>query len=442
MCHLTRRLRHALVVSCAIVLGLPSVSFAFRQGADPIFQQFAEGHGVVIASALHVRPVWRQANKVWLHGITFRVAEVVAELVIGPLFPWKQGDTFEITTWVGYAGPFESRSDRFPAPGEAGPVEGEPKYVLVVRRGEVPGTWEHASGADAALLVETLAPDDLAGIRAARAVAALPENERHTRLRALVGDANAPAYVRRHAILTLRQRVDREETPVRERQNICESFTAAWNHLDNAGLSDHLLFVLDRGMRDCHGPSFQKSPERRRVWVRRLFAPFPDAAPEQHWQAVKERSDLLYHLVDTDDTGFRDGGNLLMLHLRNDSWPDDFRYAMARTLLQQWQTNEQPDPRWAVALNEFYPAALDAAADPVAVSTLTHHLWVGLHASSFPNSKRALRPGAEVLAALRRAKQRLLDPANPANANPHVGSYVRSIDRVLEAVIQPRPVVE
>jgi hypothetical protein len=343
-----RRLPIAILFQFLVAAALAPAAWAGRGIPDPVLSQFADGYGFVAADVIESEQTPLAED--WV-GVKFKVVEVLADTVrLAPRLDLKPGDVIHMPLTFGYAAMLEHG----PIDGPDGVLAPGIRYYLTIRRVGKLG-FQHAWGADAARLAQTSLQMESARLRRLREVAALPRDRRLDEALRVAASARESHAVRDEVLNWLSRKSFGEYFRNSEREVISRAMHHLWDEADfllsndQVGWVDSILVWSD--------PVFAKSLGREKLWLRRIFAPFP-ANPEDVEFAVRQRWRTVYRLGDFLIVRPRETGLRIMAEIKDDRWPLEFRREVADRLLQAYGESKAPDPAWEPALQAFYGNAL------------------------------------------------------------------------------------
>lgn len=370
-----------------VLLVCASTVRAQRVEVPPLLQQFDTGHGLALATLTEIDPAPQPDNRTRL---VFRIDEVVAKpLVDGP---WVQ-DRSPLTLHanVGFNTTFERWQ---PARGED-PLGGQPpvgtRYLLSVRWDKAKETFEHATGAGAAEHLAELPQERRALIGEVRELAATQGPARAKRCRELVVDGNARLALRLEAIRHLRDRGTHAQPPANdveagdreaERKAAAESLRQVWLSAELVQ-SPELIRAVDRALLRIDSGAFDRSAERRDVWIAHIFRPMIEPGPrrEQFNELTQRPMPILMTIGTIDPPPVTE---VLMKQLADPRWPLDFRMNIASCLAQIDDWVKVRDPRWEEAWRAFVNNALPTAEAHHSTLLLT---TIGRRLGADPNAR-------------------------------------------------------
>jgi len=430
------------VVALILVSFLNAPAEAARVGPQPLILLFQDGYGIIAAEVLQASPVKveGQHRYPYKYRVSFIVRQVVAEPVKGQAFPLSPNDTLVVEITVGYACMIEDwrgqvgRGGGKKAIRKGGPLAPGRKYYLTVKCDPAKKTYTHASGASILQPVEDFAAQRMSDIRATRALAALDLGPRIQRCQELLLHPKTPQFVRLQALAETRHRLERVETASHaQRRAIIACYWKLWkgdtSHLDLTFLSA-LDFTMRVGLRDA----FARSEERAKLWTARMFAPLNAKTPAERQAECIQRNNLIAHfIVEAGMAHPEDIGARLIREMNDPAWPADLHVVLVRCLLMLYRTVNAPPKTWEPFLQDYLPRLIDRSRSWPLRLIAANLEWAIREPQH--QERRAFRPGADVLRALQRARDRVHKlSASKAPRDPDAASARASLDRLLKSL--------
>lgn len=166
-------------------------------------------------------------------------------------------------------------------------------------------------------------------------------------------------------------------------------------------------------------------------WLRIVFLPFEHKDGEALTNEMQNRWNLVGKLADFGDDPPDKVTQKLLLELSRPSWPLEFRVRLAGVLQRLYLAARTANPKWAAALNDFYPATLGQA-NSSDLSLIASALAIG---NEIPATSTQLRfePNDKTVAAVQASLQRMRALAASDPNDPHALSAIAGLERALGA---------
>lgn len=416
------------------VLAVTASAWAGRESPGPITRQLEDGFGIVAVEVVSAQLIPDDQNYPTRYTVKLKVQSVAAQPVGKDPLKLAAGDVFEMELHVGYGCTIEDWGTEGegggPNAGRAGgPLAPGARWLLSIRPAEK-GGYEPAPGCSADWQhVKEFAPATLADIARLREMAALDAPKKLAAYRQTVADAKASDFLRGQVLQTLWHRVWPTPPDNVERVETAKALLATWND-PTSNLSDALLNSLDGVLRQF-SVDFAASTDRERVWMKRIFAPFP-RDPKAIDAAVHERDAVVYVLRDFAEVRPEKTAKLLMDSIRDAHLPAQFRWRLAGFLQGMYQNAEQPVADWDAALQQYFPAAIDEASPWMLRLISTNFEWLAKEPA--PNQKRRLTPAPAIREALVRARGRMEQMQARGEGAGEPASAISEIDEAMKAI--------
>lgn len=436
-----RRDRRVSIPAAIVVVALFAVfareTRAARIGPDPMINQFVEGYGIIAAEVIEAKQVVSDPKRDYpaRYDVTFRVREVVGQPIQGKPFPLEPGGSFVVQVSVGYGCALEDFWDMMPSklgplrPG--GPLVAGTTYYVTAKFDPDKKTYTLAPGSGVLKAKESFTEDRRKDILALHALAAMTPADRVARCREILLDRTSRRFVRDAALAETSRRVHwTREADEAERRATVEVYWKIWRG-DTSQWDDQSLGSLNFAMRDCIGDAFTKAPERRDLWLARMFAPLGRLnADELQLECIRRNNQLSWVIIEIGEIEPKAVGGRLMTEMRNDAWPTDLQTFALRCLLVLYGRVEALPEDWEPFLQKVLPKLIDGSASwPLRciVANLTP-------ASAVTNpslQKRSFKPGPVTVEALKRALDR---ERRVREENPKAQNAVYDIEHCLKAI--------
>ncbi len=340
-----------LILLAALSVITPAQSaWGGRGTPDPLLKQFEDGYGVVAAEVIAAQKLPSDEKEKSLDGtyvVKCRVVKMVADTVgTHPRLGLKVDDKFDAMIGVGYGDPVE-QYDQSPFPKGA-------RFYLTIRPSDNQKTFEHASGAGAALSVPRFDDVSDACYARLRTVAELPFDRRWDEILTIAADAKADVVIRGHALGYLARYFVANGLPGEQYvRQAHDRLWAMWRGPASAFSDDGLFQSLDHALANFAFADFGKSPERLQKWMDRIFAP-PAPGMANDPATIERREGLTYMLPRFAVDNQAEVGSRMITELKTGNWPPTFRNHLSGLLLRIYLESFRPEPAWAPALQDSF----------------------------------------------------------------------------------------
>lgn len=423
----------AQVALAFLVFTAPAV--AGRSSPGPISRQLEDGYGIVAAEVVSAKLVPHDEPYPTIYAVTFKVHSVPAQPVGKEPLKLAAGDSFQMRVNVGYGCTIEDWDDTDREGGgpkadrAGGPLAPGARWLLGICPAEK-GGYEPVRGCSADWQhVGEFPPIMLAEIARLREMTALDMPKRLAAYRQTVADAEASDFLRVQVLSSLSERIWPTPPGAEERAETARALLAVFND-PKSNLSDLLLNVLDGDLRR-YSVDFAASTDRERVWMQRIFAPFPQD-PKAIDAAVHDRDRVAFVLEDFGGIRPEKTAKLLMDSIADAHLPPQFRWRLAGFLQRLYQDSEKPVAEWDAALQRYFPGAIDEASPWMLRLLATNFEWLAKEPA--PNQKRRLTPAPAIREALVRARGRMEQMQARGEGAGEPASAISEIDEAMKAI--------
>ena len=362
-----------LFTSLALFLILPT-AWSARVLPESMIRQMANGYGFVAAEVFQyvVQP---ERGGIRVYRVTFKIQETYAQPLEGKAFNFRRGKVLILWISVGYGGMCE------PADTVGRAFQRGVKYVLPIRYNPEKAIYEHAPGAGGFVPVPRFTSTMRQRVKGVHQIAGQAREERLVTCHRIVAQPSEDIFVRRQVLVEMVALKDSSSVKILKHM---------WD-TQMADQSAAFAMDLDYHSRRLMGEAFEQLPARRGYWLNRFLEPMDELTPQERVQEAMVRNNLLSGLlVEIGRHHPKEVTRRLLPVFRQPVWPEGFRVATLRILLNLHRVLDELPTQWEPALQQVIREMQERVAGPEKAFLDRVLTW----AASPPNTweKRVFKP--------------------------------------------------